>query len=132
MTTNKNNLKVIEENVELTPTVTEIADINASNNVIEFTLVELKNLVVTSVYTTRTEGSSSYGAISVTCKAGDKTIVVRTTVLVDRSGKYEVDSNDIVLESNFVGKTIDVIGVLEKYEGNYQLKLVSMDDVVFH
>lgn len=132
MTTNKNNLKVIEENVELIPTVTEIADINASNNVIEFTLVELKNLVVTSVYTTRTEGSSSYGAISVTCKAGDKTIVVRTTVLVDRSGKYEVDSNDIVLESNFVGKTIDVIGVLEKYEGNYQLKLVSMDDVVFH
>ena len=132
LSSNKNNLKVVEENVELVPNELEISDINNNDKTLDFTLVSLKNLVVTSVYTTKTEGSANFGAISITCKVDGKTIVVRTVTLVDRTGTYEVDSNKIVLESNFVGKTIDVIGVLEKYEGNYQVKLLSMDDVIFH
>ena len=132
LSSNKNNLKIVEENVELIPNELSINDIDNNNKALDFTLVSLKNLVVTSVYTTKTEGSANFGAISITCKVDGKTIVVRTVTLVDRTGTYEVDSNKIVLESNFVNKTIDVIGVLEKYEGNYQIKLLSMDDVVFH
>ena len=132
LSSNKNNLKIVEENVELIPNELSISDIDNNNKALDFTLVSLKNLVVTSVYTTKTEGSANYGAISITCKVDGKTIVVRTVTLVDRTGEYEVDSNKIVLESNFVNKTIDVVGVLEKYEGNYQVKLLSMDDVVFH
>ncbi|MDE5714816.1 MAG: thermonuclease family protein [Anaeroplasmataceae bacterium] len=129
MSSNKNNLKVVEENVEVIPQEVSITDITESNPALEFTLVRLQNLKVNRTYTTNTDGSSSNGAISIYCTIGEQKITVRTVVLIDRTGKYIVDKNNIVLESNFSDKTIDVVGIIEKYEGNYQIKLVSMDDV---
>ncbi len=133
LTSKVDNLKLLEEKTKVEPKEISIEDINnTENKALLYNLVCLKNLVVNSTHTTNVAGSSSNGAITITCKINDKTTTVRTIVLVDHSGKYAVDSNSIVLASNFEGKTIDVSGVIEEYDGSYQIKLVSMDDVVFH
>ena len=133
ISSNKNNIKLIQKNYEydlndITPD--ELADKTDNNKL--FTIVKINNLVVKSTYTTKTEGSSSKGAITITGLVDNKTVTVRTIVLYDREGTYLVDSNKIVLESNFTDKTIDVVGIVELYEDNYQIKLLSMDNVTFH
>ena len=84
------------------------------------------------ILSTKTEGSSSKGAITITGTVNGTTVTVRTIVLFDKTGKYTTDSNKMVLESNFTNKTIDVVGIVETYDGNYQIKLLSMDDVNIH
>lgn len=130
LSSNKNNLKIVEENVEIKPIEIDLDYIDNEDMLIEFNLVSLKDLKVKRTYTTKTEGSSNFGAISIYCEINGQEICVRTVVMVDRTGTYEVDKDHVVLASNFENKTIDVVGVLEKYEGAYQIKLVSMDDVV--
>ena len=130
LSNNANNLRVVEENVAVIPQEVSVSDLDITNPYIEFNLVTLKNLVVKRTYTTNTPGSSSNGAISIYCEVNGVEITVRTEIIVDRSGKYDVDINNIVLASNFEGKTLDVIGIVEKYEGAYQIKLISMSDVV--
>ncbi len=73
--------------------------------------ISMKNLTVVSVYTTK-EGDSK-GAISLTCTqpGSSKKIVVRTTVLME-NGKT-------VTEDRFKGKTINVKGIVDKYEDSY-------------
>ena len=100
-------------------------------NVKLFTIVKLTNVLVTKTYTTETAGSSSYGAITITGKVDGKEVKIRTLVLYDRTGTYEVDSTKRVLASNFDNQTIDVIGIVEKFNDDYQVKLLSMDDVIF-
>jgi micrococcal nuclease len=129
MTSNINNLKIVEE-VEVTPAEIQASDLDVNNKTLDYNLVSIKNLVVKSTYTTTTEGSSSKGAITITCEVDGQEVVIRTEVIYDRTGTYEVDSNSIVLASNFEGKTLDVTGVIEKYQGNYQIMLLSMNDVV--
>ena len=131
MTSNVNNLQVVEE-VDVLPTEIQASDLDVNNKALGYNLVSMKNLVVKSTHTTDTEGSSSKGAITIVCEVDGQTVTVRTEVIIDRSGKYEVDSNSIVLASNFEGKTLDVTGVIEKYQGNYQIMLLSMSDVVIH
>jgi DNA/RNA endonuclease YhcR with UshA esterase domain len=88
------------------------------------TTVEMKNLVVESMYTTNNDGAND-GAISITCKVGEQTITVRTVVLKDANG-------ELITQDYFRGKTIDVKGVIDTYNGAYQVKLFSLDDVVVH
>ena len=88
------------------------------------TTVEMKNLVVESMYTTDNDGAND-GAISITCKVGEQTITVRTVVLTDADG-------ELITQDYFRGKTIDVKGVIDTYKGAYQVKLFSLDDVVVH
>lgn len=89
------------------------------------TSVEMKDLEVLSMYTTDNEESSSNGAITITCKANGITIVVRTTVLKD-------DSGNLVTEEYFEGKTIDVKGIVDYFDGNYQIKVYSFSDIEIH
>lgn len=86
--------------------------------------ISMKNLTVKSVYTTNNGGDND-GAMSITCKSGNTQIVVRTTVLTDASGK-------LIKADRFEGKTIDVKGVVDTYDGKCQIVLLSMDDVKFH
>ena len=87
----------------------------------------LKNLVIKSVYTTKNEDSSNYGALSITCQAPDGTeIVLRTIVLKDSSGKT------ITADAFPVGSKIDAKGIVDVYDGVYQLKIFSTNDIVFH
>mgnify|MGYP003315201651 CR=1 FL=1 len=91
------------------------------------TTIEMKNLVVTRIYTTNNGGDSD-GAMTLTCTATGKdgrtyTIEVRTGVL------YDADGNKVT-QSYFAGKTIDVKGLVDSYSGSYQIALLSLNDVV--
>ena len=86
------------------------------------TAIEMHDLVVTKVHTT-VNSESSAGAMTLTCSAGGYTITVRTEVLKNEDG-------NLITEEFFYGKTIDVKGLVAYYNGNYQIKLISVNDVV--
>lgn len=89
------------------------------------TSVEIKNLRVVKTYTTTKEDSSSKGAMTLTCKVGDETIDVRTIVLYDDNGK-------LITADKFAGKTITVRGLVDKFDGEYQIKVFSIKDITIH
>ncbi|MBQ9978622.1 MAG: thermonuclease family protein [Clostridia bacterium] len=86
------------------------------------TAIEMHDLKVTDVWTT-VNSESSKGAMTLTCEADGHTITVRTEVLYDENG-------DLVTEEYFDGKTIDVKGLVGYYNGQYQIKLLTLKDVV--
>lgn len=133
LTSKVDNIKVVEEAKPIQPTLITGADIDTNDKNLKFNVVKLEGLKVTSVYTTTNESSSSKGAMTLTCEdANGVTVTIRTDVLFDKTGKFEVDKDYKVVQSNFEGKTIDVVGVIEMYEGNYQVKVVSVNDFVIH
>ena len=85
------------------------------------TTIEMHGLRVVDIYTTNNGGGSD-GAMTLTCKYGNYTITVRTNVLIKDGQK--------VTASYFQGKTIDVKGLVASYDGSYQIKLLSLEDVV--
>ena len=84
--------------------------------------IKMENLKVKSMYTTDDENSGSRGAISITCEADGVTVVIRTAVLYD-------ENNQIITESYFKDKVIDVKGFVDCFNGQYQIKLLSIKDV---
>ncbi len=85
--------------------------------------ISMENLQVIDIYTTHNEESSSYGAMTMTCKAEDGTIVdVRTIVLLDENG-------DLVTQDAYEGTTINVKGIVDYFSGSYQIKVFSVDDI---
>ena len=92
------------------------------------TSISMKNLKVNSVYTTA-QGDSK-GAMTLHCTAEDGTkIDLRTTVL------YETDEDGkqvLVTADKFEGKTIDVKGFVDYFDGDYQIEIYSTDHVTFH
>ncbi len=87
-----------------------------------YTSVEMKDLKVVDSYTTTNEESSSKGAMTLTCKVGGKTISVRTIVLHD-------DNGALVTADRFVGKTLTVRGLVDRFDGQYQIKVFSIKDI---
>lgn len=86
------------------------------------TAVEMDNLKVVRVYTTNNEGSSSNGAMTLTCEVDGVTITVRTIVLYD-------ENKQLVTADYFEGKTINVKGLVESFNGEYQIKLLTLNNV---
>lgn len=87
------------------------------------TSISMENLKVKSIYTTTAEGSSSIGAMTMTCEASDgTTIIIRTNVLYD-------DDENIITESAYKNHTINVKGFVDCYEGEYQIKVFSSKDI---
>ena len=80
------------------------------------TSVSMKGLFVKSAYTTQ-QGNNE-GAMTLTCESNGQTVMVRTIVLRDSSG-------NLATEDMLVGKTIDVTGVIDCFEGEYQIKILS-------
>lgn len=87
-----------------------------------FTLAELINgatismdgLTVTSIYTT-TSTTDSNGAMTLTCTTADgQTVKVRTARLYD-------DDGNVITEDAYKGKTINVRGIVDYYNGTYQI-----------
>ena len=87
--------------------------------------LEIRDLTVESIYTTTDEESSSKGAMTLTCKTGDITILVRTIVLKDANGQ-------ILTADAYEGKTIDVKGIVDFFDGDYQIKVFSANDITIH
>ena len=87
-----------------------------------YTSIEMHGLKVKSCSTTQKEDSSSKGAISLRCEVDGKDITVRTVVLYDERG-------ELVTQDLFEGATIDVKGLVDRYKGEYQIKVFSIDDI---
>ena len=87
--------------------------------------VSMDNLTVTSIYTTDNEDSSSNGAMTLTCNAGGVTIKVRTVVLYDENG-------NLVTAAAYAGKTISVRGIVDCFNGEYQIKVLSYKDITIN
>ena len=86
------------------------------------TSIEMHGLKVKHVYTTDNEDSSSNGAMTLTCEADGVSVLVRTAVLTDAEGKR-------VTEEAFYGKTIDVKGVVDFYDGTHQIKVLTINNI---
>ncbi len=92
---------------------------------VQNTSISMENLTVTDVWTTTNDGDSK-GAVTITCRAETgETITVRTNPLLDQNG-------NLVLESAYVGQTIDVKGMVEMYQGEPQIKVFSYSDITIH
>jgi DNA/RNA endonuclease YhcR with UshA esterase domain len=50
---------------------------------------------------------------------------VRTVVLTDGNG-------NLVTEDAYLGKTIDVRGIVDYFKGDYQIKVFSVNDITIH
>ena len=88
--------------------------------------IEMKGLKVVDVYTTNNVESSSNGAMTLTCKAADgTTISIRTEVLVD-------DNGNLITAAKYQGKTIDVRGIVDYYNGKYQIKVFSAKNITIN
>ena len=87
------------------------------------TSVEMKNLKVVDIYTTLNEDSSSYGAMTLTCEVDGVTVDVRTVVLYD-------ENNERITEEAYMGKTIDVKGIVDYFSGTYQIKVFTAKDII--
>ena len=90
------------------------------------TTVSMEELQVVDVYTTTNEESSSKGAMTLTCKSADgKTITVRTGVLRDENG-------NVITADAYLGKTISVQGVVDTFNGEYQIKVFLPKHITIH
>ena len=66
--------------------------------------------------------------MTLTCEDENGVVVkVRTVVLTDST-----THNQITASSFPVGSVIDVQGIVDYYEGEYQLQLLGFKDVTFH
>ena len=103
---------------ETTPKSFDYAELAMSTSIC------MKNLKVVDTYTTNNGGNSD-GAMTLTCKMGDKTVDVRTIVLYD-------DAGNLITDSAYLNKTIDVKGVVDYFNGAYQIKVFKADDITVH
>ena len=82
------------------------------------TSVEMQNLTVVDAYTTDDPNSSAYGAITLICVREDSTITVRTVPMKDENG-------NLITQDHYLGKYIDVKGIVDYFEGTYQIKVFT-------
>lgn len=84
--------------------------------------ISMKNLKVNRAYTTNNGGDNT-GAITLYCTVGGQEITVRTSKLYDAQG-------NLVTQDYFVGKTIDVKGIVDFYNGKAQIAVYLLDNIV--
>lgn len=89
------------------------------------TSLEMKNLTVRDVRTTENEESSNNGAMTLICDVGGTTVSVRTAVLRDANG-------NLITADTYLGKTIDVRGIVDFYEGQHQIKVFQPEQITIH
>lgn len=87
--------------------------------------LEMQGLTVTDVYTTDNADSSSNGAMTLTCSVNGTPITVRTAVLRDADGA-------LLTADTYLGKTITVKGIVDFYQGAYQIKVFSADGITIN
>ena len=86
--------------------------------------IAMQDLEVKSIYTTNNGGSSD-GAMTLTCESNGVTVIIRTTVLRNADGS-------IITEDAYLGQTISIRGVVDAYDGEYQIKILSANDIEIH
>ena len=87
------------------------------------TSVEMKGLTVKEIYTTTDEESSSKGAMTLTCEKDGMTVTVRTAVLREEDGT-------LITAERYEGETIDVKGIVDLFDGTYQVKVFTPENII--
>ncbi len=89
------------------------------------TTVTMKNLYVYDVYTTKSTTDSN-GAMTLYCRdQDDNTIEIRTEVLKN-------PDMTIVTADQLEGKLIDIRGIVDQYNGSYQIRVFSLGAITIH
>lgn len=88
------------------------------------TSIEMRGLTVRKVHTTTNEDSASNGAMTMTCEADGVQITVRTVPLFD-------EYHNLITEEAYLGKIIDVRGIVDCYDGEYQINVFTPDSITF-
>lgn len=88
-----------------------------------YSSIKMDGLYVKSIYTTTNPSSDDFGAMTLTCEVDGVTVQVRTTVFRDANG-------ELITEDYYKGKTIDVQGIIEYYDGSYQIKVFTPKDII--
>ena len=103
--------------------IPEIEDVELDyGEAIMSTSVSVKNLEITKTPYTTNNGGDSDGAMSITCKAPDGTIItVRTEVLKNADGSL------VTAAAYPKGTKINVKGIIEKFNDQYQVKVYHKD-----
>ena len=86
------------------------------------TTIEMHNLKVRSIKTEDDPASSSFGAMTMDCEVDGVEIRVRTDVLID-------SSRNIITADAYLGKVIDVRGLVDYHNGRYQIKVLTSGDI---
>lgn len=95
----------------------------AVSKALEATTVALGSLYVEDALVNTNESSSYYGALTLYCSEGQEEITVRTIPLRDGDGNY-------LNAESFIGKTIEVRGIVENYLGTCGIYVFSTDDIL--
>ncbi len=93
-----------------------------------YSTVSMKNLTVKSVWTTVNPESSSLGALTITCTdASGREIDIRTADKL----RIEVDGETVDVTEDFFpkGTVISVKGIIDSYDGDYQIKVFAYSDI---
>ena len=87
------------------------------------TTVSISGLTVDHIETEHNEGSENYGAMTLHCVGDDgASVQVHTTPIRD-------DSGALITADAYLGKNIDVRGLVDKFGEEYQIKLFSSNDI---
>ena len=94
-----------------------------------YSTATVNNLTVQSVYTTNNGGDSD-GALTITCKdENGKVIKIRTA---DKLIVVEDGKNIVITAADFpAGTVISVKGVIDSFNGEYQIKVFAFSDITF-
>lgn len=87
--------------------------------------VEIDNLYVVSTDTTVNEDSSSYGAMTLHCVCDGVNVNVRTGVLTNKD-------RSLITSDRYLGKNINVKGLVDYYDGDYQVKVLMADKIIIN
>ena len=86
------------------------------------TSVEMQGLQVVDAWTTDDADSSSYGAITLVCVQEEYTITIRTVPMKDENG-------NLITQETYLGQTIDVKGIVDSFDGTYQVKVFTPENI---
>lgn len=85
------------------------------------TSIRMENLYVSDIYVTQNGGDND-GAMTLTCEVDGKIVTVRTTVLRNAN-------KELYTPEDFLGKTIHVEGIVDYFNGEYQIKVFSAKNI---
>ena len=113
---------IVPETDDATPTTYDYAELALS------TTISMKNLYVYDTYTTKS--GNSQGAMTLYCrdKDGNK-VEIRTEVLTTTNAQGQPE---VVKAEMLQGKTIDIRGIVDIFNGNYQVRVFSFGAITIH
>ena len=132
------NIRLLEKGVGVEPRVIEPEELNRREvevivedevkslpfrEALLGTVVKMDGIHVDDVYVT-TKEDSSFGAMTLTCSKDGEVISIRTLPF------YE--EGELMTERDFLGFVIDVIGVVDTYEGSVQIRVFNIDDITVY